>query len=415
MIIIFLLIFSTCHCGDHVWRETSLGRIIGWKVDAVTPYESFLGVPYALPPVAGLRFLPPLPGLSWQGDLPALVSPPSCPQLNEDQLVGAEDCLFLNIYTPAEEGEKLPVMVWIHGGRFTSGSGSDPLYGPELLVNEGVVVVSINYRLGALGWLTTLSSDAPGNLGLRDMALALTWVRDNIGDYGGDGERVTVFGTSAGSMAISALLTMGEAGGPFQRAVLQSGTLARPFFLQGLGDDRLDKVREFGEHLSCEFENLVDCLRAKSVKDLVEMSAVFPPHSVWQPVLDGVLGEESILASDPLSSIIRGNFRPVDLIIGSNTGDGISQLGRNVLANPNEYDTLQKSFKTAGTELLLGKREMNKADIVLAERLRYFYMGEARMDPQVDKDLVELMTDNMYQVRGLMGFMTCPGWWTEDC
>ena len=398
MLIIFLLLFSICHCGDHVQRDTSLGRIIGRRNDAEVPYESFLGVPYALPPVADLRFLPPSPASSWQGDLIALAPPPSCPQLAGDKVVGNENCLFLNIYTPAEAGEKLPVMVWIHGGRFTSGNGSDPLYGPELLVKEGVILVSINYRLGALGWLTTLSSDAPGNLGLRDIALALTWVRDNIADYGGDSERVTVFGTSAGSMAISALLTMGEAGGPFQRAVLQSGTLARPFFLQGLGDDRLAKVREFGEQLSCEVENLVKCLQSKSVQELVEMSAMFPPHSVWQPVLDGGLGEESILPSDPLSSLIHGKFRPVDLIIGSNTGDGISQLGRNVLADRNDYNTLQKSFKSAGTELFVGKREMNKADIVLAERLRYFYLGEARLDHQVDKDMVELMTDNMYQV-----------------
>ena len=400
MLIIFLLLFSSCNCVDPVQRDTSLGRIIGRRINAAAPYESFLGVPYALPPVADLRFLPPAPASSWQGHLTATAPPPSCPQMDGDKVIGEENCLFLNIYTPAEADGKLPVMVWIHGGRFTSGSGSDPLYGPELFVKEGVVLVSINYRLGALGWLTTLSSDAPGNLGLRDIALALTWVKENIGDYGGDSERVTVFGTSAGSMAISALLTMGEAGGPFQRAVLQSGTLARPFFLQGLGDDRLAKVREFGVQLSCEFENLMECLRTKSVKELVEMSAMFPPHSVWQPVLDGALGEASILPSDPLSSILRGNFRPVDLIIGSNTGDGISQLGRNVLADPNDYITLQKSFKTAGTELFLGKREMNKADIVLAERLRYFYMGEARLDPQVDQDMVELMTDNMYQVRG---------------
>ena len=401
MLHIFLLLFSSCYyCADLVQRDTSLGRIIGRRIEAATPFESFLGLPYALPPLADLRFSPPLPASTWQGDLTALVQPPSCPQLDGDKVVGEENCLFLNIFTPAEAGEKLPVMVWVHGGRFTSGSGSDPLYGPELLVREGVVLVSINYRLGALGWLTTLSADAPGNLGLRDIALALTWVRDNIGDFGGDCERVTVFGTSAGSMAISALLTMGEAGGPFQRAVLQSGTLARPFFLQGLGDNRLAKVREFGEQLSCEFENLVECLRTKSVKELVEMSAMFPPHSVWQPVVDSILGEESILPSDPLSSILRGNFRPVDLIIGSNTGDGISQLGRNVLADPDDYNTLQKSFNTAGTELFLGKREMNKADIVLAERLRYFYMGEARLDSLVDKDMVELMTDNMYQAGG---------------
>ena len=128
-------------------------------------------------------------------------------------------------------------------------------------------------------------------------------------------------------------------------------------------------------------------------------SAMFPAHSVWQPVLDGALGEAGILPSDPLSSLLRGDFRHVDLIIGSNTGDGISQLGRNVLADPDMYDILQKSFKTAGTELFLGVRNMNKADIVLAERLRYFYIGEASLSSQVDDEMVELMTDNMYQVR----------------
>ena len=201
-------------------------------------------------------------------------------------------------------------------------------------------------------------------------------------------------------MAISALLTMHEeAGGSFQRAILQSGTLARPFFIQRLGDDRLAKVRQFGEQLDCGIDNLVKCLQSKSVDELVKQSAIFPAHSIWQPVLDGDLGEAGILPFDPLSSMLRGDFRHVDLILGSNTGDGISQLGRNVLADPDVYDTLQKSFKTAGTELFLGEREKNKADIVQAERLRYFYMGEASLGPQVDEEMVELMTDNMYQVR----------------
>ena len=196
MFIIFLLLFSRSLCANLVQRDASLGRIIGRRIDSPTPYESFLGIPYAQPPIGDLRFLPPLPVSTWQDDLLALKPPPYCPQLKGDQVIGEEDCLFLNVHTPAvaQVGEKLPVMVWVHGGRFTSGSGSDPLFGPELLVQEGVVLVIINYRLGALGWLTTLTSEAPGNLGLRDIALALNWVRDNIGDYGGDSGRVTLFG-----------------------------------------------------------------------------------------------------------------------------------------------------------------------------------------------------------------------------
>ena len=231
MCLLLLLLFAASLSGEElVVRRTRLGAITG-QVSMVgeVPLESYLGVPYAAPPLGALRFLPPFPAPAWPGGaLAALLAAPACPQLawRGGGVVGEEDCLALNIFTPTG-AEGLAVMVWVHGGAFIKGSSSDGHYGPELLVAEGVLLVTINYRLGALGWLTTLEQEAPGNLGLRDMALALAWVRDNIGEFGGDPGRVTVFGQSAGSMAISALLTMEEEAAPFHRAILQSGTLAR--------------------------------------------------------------------------------------------------------------------------------------------------------------------------------------------
>ena len=231
LLLLLLLLIAASLRGEGVElvvRRTRLGTITGLEtvVGEIT-LESYLGVPYAAPPLGALRFLPPAPAPDWPGGaLHALQPAPACPQLGGGGVVGAEDCLALNIFTPAG-AEGLAVMVWVHGGAFIKGSSSDGQYGPELLVTEGVLLVTLNYRLGALGWLTTLEAEAPGNLGLRDVALALAWVRDNIAGFGGDPGRVTVFGQSAGSMAISALLTMEQEAAPFHRAILQSGTLAR--------------------------------------------------------------------------------------------------------------------------------------------------------------------------------------------
>ena len=175
--------------------------------------------------------------------------------------------------------------------------------------------------------------------------------------------------------------------GDFQRAILQSGTLARSFFLQGLEDDRVARVEEFGERLGCSADAMVECLRGKPVSELVAASAMFPAHTVWQPVIDSTLNENSILPLDPLSrfdsktktlikdspfSILAGNFRRVDVLFGSNTGDGISQLGGNLLTDPDKYyKELQEDFATEGPRLMLGRTEWRQEDVNLASRLRY--------------------------------------------
>ena len=138
--------------------------------------------------------------------------------------VGQEDCLFLNVYTPVASEGLLPVMVYLHGGGFVAGEGSSTMYGPHFFMDEGVLLVTVQYRLGIFGFLSTGQEEAPGNLGLWDQREALVWVKDNIAAFGGDPDRVTLFGESAGSMAVNFHLVSPQSRGLFHGAILQSGT-----------------------------------------------------------------------------------------------------------------------------------------------------------------------------------------------
>lgn len=192
---------------------------------------AFLGIPYAVPPVGHRRFLPPEPHGGWPAVRDASACGPHAPQTpsfldslgRREPAPQSEDCLTLNVWTP-DPGACLPVLVWIHGGAFLSGSGSLPAYDGAALASRGdTVVVTLNYRLGALGFLHLDDAEGSGVAGLLDQIEALRWVRRNIGAFGGDAARVTVFGESAGAMSIGSLLGMEAADGLFRQAVLQSG------------------------------------------------------------------------------------------------------------------------------------------------------------------------------------------------
>ncbi|MDJ0379910.1 carboxylesterase family protein [Streptomyces sp. G-G2] len=191
----------------------------------------FRGIPYAAPPVDALRFAAPAPPAAWDGVRDAGSYGPTAPKVPYPQRFAAllpdpgipgDDCLNLNVWTPATgPGARLPVMVWLHGGAFTRGSGAVPVYDGSAFARDGVVLVSANYRLGVLGY--GLFPDAPANRGLLDQIAALEWVRDNIAEFGGDPDRVTLFGESAGAISVGALLAAPRAAGLFARAALQSG------------------------------------------------------------------------------------------------------------------------------------------------------------------------------------------------
>lgn len=176
-----------------------------------------------------LRFRAPVAHPGWNGTLNALRHGKSCPSIWPLGTINfGEDCLTLNVYTKSLTGNR-PVMVWIFGGGFFSGSGNDLVYGPDYLVNEDVIVVTINYRLAALGFLSTNDNNAPGNYGLKDCVLALKWVQKNIAQFGGDPTQVTIFGESAGGAAVHHLILSPAASGLFAKAISQSGSALCPW------------------------------------------------------------------------------------------------------------------------------------------------------------------------------------------
>ncbi len=206
------------------------GMLQGTVEDGLTIYR---GIPYAAPPVGDLRWRAPQPAAKWQGVRNASEYGRACVQTNaaiSNLPAPSEDCLFVNVWTPAKRAsDRLPVMVWIHGGGFTAGTPAEKLYHGEWLAAKGVVVVSVGYRLGVFGFMAhpALSAESDhhvsGNYGLLDMIAGLQWVQKNIAAFGGDARRVTVFGESAGAIAVSQLCASPLAKGLFQGAISESG------------------------------------------------------------------------------------------------------------------------------------------------------------------------------------------------
>ena len=299
---------------------TRAGRLRGQRAGAGAV---FLGIPYAAPPVGALRWRAPQPLQPFGGVRDALAFGPDFPQAANPNLRAPrqdEDCLYLNVWTPASEpGAALPVLVWLHGGGFTSGSGSDRRCDGAALAAEGAVVVTLNYRSGLFGFLAhpALSAESAhgvsGNYGLLDQMAALAWVRDNIGAFGGDATRVTVFGVSAGSASISLLLAAPLAKGLFQRAILHSPGAGRPLA-------SLQQAQQAGLSLGADLA----ALRALPAHEVLARTSLLNPKvrglttpRVLRPIRDGWL-----LPEDERPVFQAGRLHAMPMIVGSNADEG---------------------------------------------------------------------------------------------
>lgn len=357
--------------------ETKTGKLKGASVD--TPngkkVNKYIGVPYAEPPVGPLRFKPPATKKPWADvlDVTGAKEPPLCVQINADnfgaqakgfdpkkQLEGvkitggaialgfeyegkkdSEDCLVLNIYAPAEAtpDSKLGVMYWIHGGAFYAGGTQIPSYDGSVLASEGnVVVVTVQYRLGVYGFLHAATKEIPGNMGLRDMVEGLKWCKDNIAVFGGDPEKITVFGSNSGGWSAGFMMMSPFAKPYFARAIMQSGSALSPLMLFGEAA-AIGRFSKFVKAAECpigpkgEAKDSVEqptpetyeCL-AKLTKEQVDGAQAkvlaSKKDAGYLPSEDGTLKDECFFCKNPFDFVKDDKFEQKDCMMGTNSNEG---------------------------------------------------------------------------------------------
>ncbi len=382
--------------------DTSSGPVAGLESDGVFSYR---GIPYAAPPVGDLRWRPPIDPAPWTDVLQATEKPSMCPQeafagLPVPGFMPNEDCLYLNVDTPAD-GSDLPVMVWIHGGGFTLGEGlqTDGGTAGDLIAREaGLVVVSMNYRLGQLGFLahSALSQEsqdgASGNYGLMDQVAALRWVRENIAAFGGDAANVTIFGESAGAFSVCSHLASSASKGLFEKAILQSGSCERPWPTLAAAEAQ---GSSFAVALGCESQDdVLACMRAKSADEVL---AALPPapnfgfspsddaSGRWGPVFDGFF-----FAEQPRDSFTSGEFNQVPTLIGFTREEARLFVWLGEIADP-PTEVTADNYVTLIAYFLGG-------DVELATRAAEQYPLEDYAEPALA--LAAVATDTIFRCPG---------------
>jgi para-nitrobenzyl esterase len=311
--------------ADSLTVKTEQGKVQGKTING-GKVKAFLGLPYAAPPVGDLRWKAPQPPAKWKGERDGTTFGPHCAQNHvfddmvfQDAAGAKEDCLFLNVYAPADATgkSKLPVMFWIHGGGYSGGSSDEPRHNGDFLPLKGVVLVTINYRLGVFGFLATSDlakegNGSAGNYALLDMVAALQWVKANIGRFGGDAGNVTIFGESAGSFAVSTLMASPMAQGLFQKAIGESGAAFSDVLPTDTLDVRLKKDDDWVASLGVK--SLAE-LRALPTDKILD--AVKAKHGGFPPDIDG-----KFLTEPVPDTYAAGKQAHVPLLAGWNRDEG---------------------------------------------------------------------------------------------
>jgi para-nitrobenzyl esterase len=376
--------------SNDATATTTAGQVRGQEVPGGV---LFVGIPFAQPPVGPLRLRPPRPPATWTGVRPADTYPPApaqggtalAPAGSQVAWANDEDCLYLNLFTPALDGAR-PVIVWIYGGGFEVGTASLPMTDVAALARAtGTVVVAMNYRVGALGWLHLADLGGPDwagstNLGLQDQIAALHWVRENIAAFGGDPGNVTVAGESAGAFSIGALLAAPAAAGTFHRAILSSGSTERVFSAETATAIAADLLAALGlssvkELTDVPVERLLATQGTVTESDLGRRN--LPGGRAWGVVLDG-----SVLPRHPTAAVAAGAAARLPLLVSTNRDETRMFTGQPGFA-PADDHALLADIRQAG----IGQ----PAELLAAYRARH---------PQADLTTLrsEFLTDAVYVV-----------------
>ncbi|XP_028397988.1 cholinesterase-like [Dendronephthya gigantea] len=314
VVVIFLLcepFLISANQGEVIQTQSGLirGKIQSSSL-AEVKVQKFLNIPYAEPPVGELRFQKPQPKKPWNGTLNTTEDIIACIQPERPGLTLTEDCLILNVWTPFPRPKNASVMVWIHGGAFRFGSSGE-YPGTNFVAVGGVILVTINYRLTALGFLATGDDRIKGNLGLYDQRLALKWVKDNIEYFGGNSNSITLFGESAGGASVSAHTVSKGSWEYFDKAIFQSGNMLMPWAIM---TDTQTKggLRWFLEKVKCsDDDNLIECLRNVSVDTWKRISNRKDFWTVWT----GPIVDKEFITDQPKKIWESGNVKKQDVIL----------------------------------------------------------------------------------------------------
>ncbi|XP_012215980.1 esterase FE4-like [Linepithema humile] len=399
-------VIAWAEAEQNVQLEIPQGFLKGLKTNTVLqnkPYYSFKGIPYAKPNIGLNKFQMPEPADSWEGTYDATYHRSTCPFFNvlEQDMLGEEDCLFLNVYTPVLDKEaRRAVMVWFHGGNFNGGSGDDSFFGPDFLVEQDVILVTLNYRLGPLGFLNTGDKNAPGNAGLKDQVMALKWVKDNVHYFGGCPNRVTIFGEDAGASSVQLHMMSPMSDGLFNSAIQQSGSAVNTWAMSYNPREMAFKLGDKLEIETSDSAELVARLAEFSAKELITASmeliktenTMNGRFAAFIPSVEIDLGQEIFLPADPWTLLKTGKIADVPVMAGI-TADESSYFVQMMLGN---IDQMNEHFENFLPD------DLNVTDAgqknQLGENLKSFYFEDKSISTETTKEFMMMLDDVMFDV-----------------
>lgn len=395
--------------------ETQEGLVSGVREESTQGkiFHSYYGIPFAQPPIGSLRFKDPVAAASWEGVLDVTTMPEPCLQIPAAMALvgvkaqtisvqGSEDCLYLNVFTPKPgDGGNLPVMVWIHGGGFYFGSARE--YLPHVLLNQQIVLVVIQYRLSVMGFLSTDDSVIPGNFGLKDQTLALQWVQRNIHNFGGDKNRVTIFGESAGGASVHFQMLTPKAKGLFSRAIMQSGTAVCPWALSRSHADTAQRVaRAAGCDSVHDSNKLLKCLKDA---DADKLTSIAQEIMDWYflPIRLTARVDGDYLPEEPAVLLREGRFHQVPVITGVTQHEG-GLFALPLYLQDSLRSSLETNFPVTGPASVQTTDDTEDPEGI-ALKLYHHYLGQVKFDLPRRDNTIELMSDRHFKI--------CHDWTSE--
>ncbi|GAB1865508.1 Esterase FE4 [Camponotus japonicus] len=389
---------------QNIQLEIPQGFLKGLKANTVLqnkPYYSFKGIPYAKPNVGIHKFQMPESADGWEGTYDATYHRSACPffcMIKQD-MIGEEDCLYLNVYTSVlDKDARKAVMVWFHGGGFNSGLGDDLFYGPDFLIEQDVILVTLNYRLGPIGFLNTGDKNALGNAGLKDQVMALKWVKDNIHYFGGCPNRVTIFGEDAGASSVQFHMMSPMSDGLFNGAIQQSGSAVNTW---AISYNPREFAFKLGDKLDIETDDsaeLVSRLAEFSPKELITASnevmktenTMNGRFAAFLPSVEVDLGQEIFLPDDPWTLLKSGKIANVPVMAGITT-DESAFFVQMMLGNIDQMNEHFENFLPVDLNVTDAGQKNE-----LGESLKSFYFGDKSISTETTKEFMMMLDDIMF-------------------